>query len=105
MASAPALVVLDNVSVRFGGRVSTEALRNVSFGFEAGRFVSIVGPSGCGKSTILSLVAGLRMPTSGQVLRAGKRITAPVTSAGMIFQKPVLLDWRTTLGNVMLSAE
>jgi NitT/TauT family transport system ATP-binding protein len=105
MASPPASVVLDNVSMQFGGRVGVEALRNVSFGFDAGQFVSIVGPSGCGKSTILSLVAGLRMPSSGQVLRAGRPITAPVTSAGMVFQKPVLLDWRTTLGNVMLSAE
>jgi len=105
MASAPASVVLDNVSMWFGRHGGVEALRNVSFDFDAGQFVSIVGPSGCGKSTILSLVAGLRLPSSGQVLRAGRAITAPVTSAGMVFQKPVLLDWRTALGNVMLSAE
>jgi NitT/TauT family transport system ATP-binding protein len=105
MASAPASVILDNVSMWFAGHGRLEALRNVSFDFDAGQFVSIVGPSGCGKSTILSLVAGLRLPSSGQVLRAGTRITAPVTSAGMVFQKPVLLDWRTALGNVMLSAE
>jgi NitT/TauT family transport system ATP-binding protein len=105
MLTAPAPVVLDKVSMRFGGHLGVEALRNVSFDFDAGQFVSIVGPSGCGKSTILSLVAGLRLPSSGRVLRAGEPVTGPVTSAGMVFQKPVLLDWRTTLGNVMLSAE
>jgi len=93
---------LEDVSVRFGGR---EALRNVSFRIDAGQFVSILGPSGCGKSTVLSLVAGLRMPSSGQVLRAGAPVTGPLTTAGMVFQKPVLLEWRTTLGNVLLSAE
>src|SRR5690242_11804571 len=105
MAILPASVVLDKVSMRFGGRASVEALRDISFELDAGQFVSIVGPSGCGKSTILSLVAGLRLPSSGQILRAGERVSSPVTSAGMVFQKPVLLDWRTALGNVMLSAE
>jgi NitT/TauT family transport system ATP-binding protein len=102
---APTSIVLNNVSVRYGGRLGVEALREVSFSVDAGQFVSILGPSGCGKSTILSLVAGLRVPTSGQVLRGSVPIGGPVTSVGMVFQKPVLLEWRTALGNVMLSAQ
>lgn len=97
--------MLNKVSVRYGGRLGVEALREVSFSVDAGQFVSILGPSGCGKSTILSLAAGLLTPTSGQVLRGDFPIVRPVTSAGMVFQKPVLLDWRTALGNVMLSAQ
>lgn len=100
-----ASITLDGVSLRYAGRTSVEALRNVSMTVESGQFVSILGPSGCGKSTILSLVAGLRMPTAGRVLRNNVTIRGPVTSAGMVFQKPVLLEWRSALGNVMLSAE
>jgi NitT/TauT family transport system ATP-binding protein len=98
-------VIFDNVSVQFAGRRTVQALRNVSFSVATGHFISILGPSGCGKSTILSMAAGLRMPTSGRVLRKGVPVTGPVTSAGMVFQKPVLLEWRTALGNVLLSAE
>ena len=43
----------------------TRALENVSFDVDDGEFVSLVGPSGCGKTTILSLVAGLISPSSG----------------------------------------
>ena len=100
-----ALIVLEDVSVRFVGRKTVEALRSVSLSIEKGHFVSILGPSGCGKSTILALVAGLKKPSSGRVLRHGMPVTGPVTSAGMVFQKPVLLEWRTALGNVLLSAE
>jgi len=91
--------------VSFRGRRIIEALRDVSFDVAAGEFVSLLGPSGCGKSTVLSLVAGLRAPTSGKVLCDGQSVRAPVTSAGMVFQKPVLLEWRSALGNVLLSAD
>ena len=71
--------------------------RSVRFHSRAERF---------GKSTILSLVAGLRLQRhQGQVLRGSVPIGGPVTSVGMVFQKPVLLEWRTALGNVMLSAQ
>lgn len=65
-----------------------------------GEFVSFVGPSGCGKSTLLRLAAGLRPPTSGQVLVDGKPPEKMRREMAFIFQEPALLPWRTVLGNI-----
>ena len=70
-----------------------------------GEFLSILGPSGCGKSTLLMIAAGLMPPSSGSVAVDGAPVTAPRTDIGIVFQSPVLLEWRTALGNVMLQAE
>lgn len=40
------------------------AIKDFSYDFKKGEFISIVGPSGCGKSTLLSIVAGLEAPTT-----------------------------------------
>ena len=81
------------------------ALDNVSLSARRGEFVSILGPSGCGKSTLLMIAAGLASPSSGEVIAEGERVTRPRTDIGIVFQSPVLLDWRTALQNVMLQAE
>src|ERR1700722_7950625 len=81
------------------------ALNDVSFTQRRGEFLSHVGPSGCGKSTLLMIAAGLVRPSSGIVQTADRRIDGPRTDIGIVFQNPVLLEWRTALGNVMLQAE
>ena len=81
------------------------ALDQVSMSERRGQFVSIVGPSGCGKSTLLMIAAGLMSPSSGLVAIDGSAVTRPRTDIGIVFQSPVLLEWRTALGNVMLQAE
>jgi NitT/TauT family transport system ATP-binding protein len=68
-------------------------------------FVSVLGPSGCGKSTLLMLVAGLIRPTSGSIEINGKQIHGPYTDLGIVFQRDLLLDWRTVLDNVLLQIE
>jgi NitT/TauT family transport system ATP-binding protein len=81
------------------------ALDSVSVEQPRGEFLSILGPSGCGKSTLLMIAAGL-IPTSSGIITANKqRVTGPRTDIGIVFQSPVLLEWRTALGNVMLQAE
>ena len=65
-------------------------LDNLNLSVPEGEFAAVVGPSGCGKSTLTRLVAGLMKPDRG---------------AGMAFQNPVLLEWRTILQNVMLPLE
>ncbi len=71
---------------------------------EDGEFLAIVGPSGCGKSTLLSIIAGLTNPTTGFVSIGGTRVMAPYPDLGIVFQKDLLLDWRTVAENVMLQA-
>jgi NitT/TauT family transport system ATP-binding protein len=81
------------------------ALNDVSFTQRRGEFISHVGPSGCGKSTMLMIAAGL-IPSSGGAVRVGEHtVDRPRTDIGIVFQSPVLLEWRTALGNVMLQAE
>jgi NitT/TauT family transport system ATP-binding protein len=81
------------------------ALDQVSVRARRGEFLSVLGPSGCGKSTFLMIAAGLLRPSSGAVIIDGAPVTRPRTDIGIVFQSPVLLEWRTALGNVMLQAE
>jgi NitT/TauT family transport system ATP-binding protein len=81
------------------------ALDGISIGQRKREFLSILGPSGCGKSTLLMIAAGLLPASHGQVSVQGQRIAAPRTDVGIVFQNPVLLEWRTALGNIMLQAE
>ena len=74
------------------------ALKGITFDVPAGQFVSILGPSGCGKSTLLRIIAGLVAQSSGSAKIGSKKSSA----VGMIFQKPVLLPWKTVYENVAL---
>ncbi len=87
------------------GADRVEALLPITVQLRQGEALSIVGPSGCGKSTLLKLIAGLEMPTVGRVLIDGQSVTQPVADAGIVFQRDLLLDWRSILDNVMLPAE
>jgi NitT/TauT family transport system ATP-binding protein len=84
---------------------AVRAVEEVSLDVAEGEFVSILGPSGCGKSTLLLMVAGLLAPSGGEIRVAGRRVDRPQTDLGIVFQSPVLLDWRTVLGNVLLQIE
>jgi NitT/TauT family transport system ATP-binding protein len=84
---------------------SVRALDRVSIDERRGEFLSILGPSGCGKSTLLMIAAGLVAATSGSVSVEGKPVKGPRTDIGIVFQSPVLLEWRTAMGNVLLQAE
>jgi NitT/TauT family transport system ATP-binding protein len=70
-----------------------------------GEFVSIVGPSGCGKSTLLKIVAGLLSQATGEVLIGGGRVDRPQSNIGIVFQSPVLMEWRTVLKNILILHE
>lgn len=80
-----------------------EALRNLTFSIKKGEFVSIVGPSGCGKTTILSLIAGLLEPTSGEILLDGEKVKD--ANIGYMFQRDQLFEWRSIYKNILLGLE
>src|ERR1700758_4676450 len=93
---------LQELSKVYGTRDGpVRALDQVSVSERRGEFLSILGPSGCGKSTLLMIAAGLMAPSSGAVAVDGTPVTRPRTDIGIVFQSPVLLKWRTALGNVM----
>jgi NitT/TauT family transport system ATP-binding protein len=106
-ADRPA-VHLVGVEMVFGrGTETTRAVADINLSIAPGEFVSLIGPSGCGKSTLLRIVGDLIAPTSGLVEVNGK----PAHQArvgreyGMVFQAPVLFDWRTVDANVRLPLE
>ncbi len=103
MAEAAALMALQGVGRSYGGTV--QALSEVTLAVRDGEFLSLLGPSGCGKSTLLRCMAGLDRPTAGSIVLRGARLDGPPRGLGMVFQKDVLLDWRSVLDNVLLSAE
>ena len=102
-------IALDGVSHRYGadlaGHDSVTAVADLTLSVNRGEFAAVVGPSGCGKSTLMKLVTGLQFPYAGNVAVAGAPVTEPVKIAGMAFQAPTLLPWRTTLENLLLPLE
>jgi len=91
-----------------GAEESVVALEDVTFEVQKSEFVSIVGPSGCGKSTLLHLTTGIQPPTTGGVSVLGRDVRGAdhqKRNVGMVFQEPVLLEWRSVLKNVMLPIE
>jgi NitT/TauT family transport system ATP-binding protein len=77
---------------------SPDVLGGVDLDVAAGEFVSLVGPSGCGKTTLLSVLAGLEAPSGG---------TVEIDRDGVacVFQRPLLLPWRSVLDNVTFGLE
>ena len=105
-SAAGSPIGIDRVSQVFRrGAMVTHALDEVDLAIAAGEFVAIVGPSGCGKSTLLKIVAGLLERTGGRVTIDGHEVNGPVTELGIVFQSPVLLDWRNIIDNVLIQVE
>ncbi len=98
-------VALEGVSHAYGGAVGSPAVEGLTLSVNRGEFAAVVGPSGCGKSTLMKLATGLQFPFRGTVEVAGARVSKPVKIAGMAFQAPTLLPWRTTLENLLLPLE
>jgi len=111
-APRPALEVRQLRKTFVRGNVPVYALRSVSLEVSAGEMVALVGPSGCGKSTLLNLVAGLDVPTAGEVLVAGESLAglgekqlAAIRRAhiGLVFQFFNLVESMTALENVAVA--
>ena len=104
--SSPYFLDVRSLTASFSGHLGTlDALDNASFHVERGEFVCLIGPSGCGKSTLLRIVAGLILPTAGEVLLEGEPRRKPDRRVGLVFQQPTLLPWRTVKGNIALPLE
>ena len=89
-----------NVKKLYG---AVTAVDGISFSIGRGELVTFLGPSGCGKTTTLRLVAGLELPTEGQVRIAGRDVsTVPASdrNIGMVFQSYALFPHMSVIDNV-----
>ncbi|NGZ98430.1 MAG: lipoprotein-releasing system ATP-binding protein LolD, partial [Nitrospira sp. WS110] len=93
------------------GQAMVSALQDVNLEIQYGEFCAFVGPSGCGKSTLLNLVAGLDIPTSGEILLDGRSTTTLTSSdwtrirretIGIVFQAFHLVHGLTAEENIAL---
>jgi NitT/TauT family transport system ATP-binding protein len=107
--AGPDVIELQAVRMLYQSKVAKRegvlALEGASFSVREGEFLALVGPSGCGKSTILKLVAGLMPPTEGVVRVNGAAVRGPQPDLGIVFQTPVLMEWRRVLDNILLPIE
>jgi NitT/TauT family transport system ATP-binding protein len=106
VTTSEVVVSLRDVTKTFAkGHVA--ALETIDLDVREGEFVSLIGPSGCGKSTLLRIIGDLIEPTSGRLVVNGKppRRARLDRDYGIVFQDPVLYDWRTVSKNIALPLE
>ena len=98
-------IVFKNVVKRYGsGPAAALAAKGVSFEVPQGTLTTILGPSGCGKTTLLRMIAGLELPTSGQVFIGGREVTTlgpAERNVSMMFQSYALFPHMSVRDNVM----
>lgn len=102
-------IKIDDVCMSFKDNTGNDvqALNHINLDIKKGEFISLLGPSGCGKTTLLRTIADLLEPTSGKVRISGmtpKEIRLQ-QKFGIVFQNPVLFEWRTVKKNVELPLE
>ncbi|GAP94786.1 ABC transporter ATP-binding protein [Leptolyngbya sp. NIES-2104] len=91
---------ISNLNKQFQTKNGTlVVLKDIDMDIEQGEFVCAVGASGSGKSTLLRQIAGLDMPTTGEVRIEGRRITGPGPDRGMVFQHYTLYPWMSVQEN------
>lgn len=92
---------IDNVGFAYG---DVQIIRDLDVSVKSGEFMCIVGPSGAGKTTLLNCLAGLRLPTSGQIVFNGDKVTGPPRALSVVFQdySRSLMPWLSARDNVAL---
>ncbi|HNQ89526.1 MAG TPA: ABC transporter ATP-binding protein [Verrucomicrobiota bacterium] len=93
-------IVLDRISKRFGPVIAVDS---VSLSVEEGELVALLGPSGGGKTTILRMIAGLEMPTEGEIIIRNRRVTdlrVQERNIGFVFQNYALFKHMNVFRNI-----
>ncbi len=94
------LLECHNVGLTIG---NNEILRNIRFSMAKNARIAIVGPSGCGKTSLLHLLAGLRLPTLGQIIYKNQPLRKPSRERVVIFQNYALFPWKTAGENIVFA--
>src|SRR5437899_11321479 len=93
-------IELKNVSKQFGRSM---AVNNVSFSVKEGELMALLGPSGGGKTTVLRMIAGLEMPSDGDVFIRGQRVNdlrVQQRNIGFVFQNYALFKNMNVFDNI-----
>jgi sulfate transport system ATP-binding protein len=93
-------IELKDVTKQFGG---VAAVKNVTFSVNEGELMALLGPSGGGKTTVLRMIAGLEMPTGGDVFIRGQRVndlSVQERNIGFVFQNYALFKTMTVFKNI-----
>jgi len=93
-------IELKNVSKRFG---DVAAVNNVSFSVNEGELMALLGPSGGGKTTVLRMIAGLEMPTEGDIFIRNQRVNdikVQKRNIGFVFQNYALFKTMNVFKNI-----
>src|SRR5215471_1136581 len=93
-------IELKNVTKQFGDVL---AVNNVSFSVREGELMALLGPSGGGKTTVLRMIAGLEVPTTGDVFIRGQRVnnlSVQERNIGFVFQNYALFKNMNVFKNV-----
>lgn len=92
-----------NISMTFpNGGAGLRVLEDINLRVADQEFLCLIGPSGCGKTTLLRILGGLLLPTEGEILFEGERLSHPRRKIGFVFQQANLMPWRTVRENVAL---
>ena len=112
VTAEPLVRLKDVFKIYREGATETVALRGASLDLDRGKLTSMVGPSGSGKSTLLAILAGLTLPSAGQVIFDGEdlsrldetvRARIRAERIGLVFQSGNLIPFLTALENVKLA--
>jgi ABC-type nitrate/sulfonate/bicarbonate transport system ATPase subunit len=100
-------IELRHISKSFdlGRGLTRDVVADIAFAAQPGEFVSVIGPSGCGKSTMFNIMAGLELPSGGQVFVNGQDATGRCEQFAYMPQKDLLFPWRTILDNTTIGLE
>jgi sulfate/thiosulfate transport system ATP-binding protein len=93
-------IELKNVSKTFG---EVAAVRNVDFSVQPGELMALLGPSGGGKTTVLRMIAGLELPSEGDIFINGERVndvSVQKRNIGFVFQSYALFKSMTVFKNI-----
>lgn len=96
------ILTLQNVVKGYPG---APVLNGIDLTVKEGEFIAILGFSGTGKTTLISLIAGLLEPDSGEVAIRGKAVNGPGGETSLVFQSYSLFPWLTVEGNVALAVD
>ncbi len=102
MTDLPAAINLIHVGMTFNDKNGVlETLRDIHTSIKTEEFLCVLGPTGSGKTTLLRILAGLEIPTKGEV----KYPSISQPQVGLVFQESNLMPWRSVMDNILLPLE